>query len=247
MKRTLLCVAASLAPLLAHAGCQDHVKTWAQQLHPDRAFDVKLAKCKVWPANTALTIAALPLGNPADKDGGGGADLEVLVADTATGAIVAHQFQQAAIHYEADHYFDGVEIDTARYQLTPAQHAFGVRVKSSGGYPVDMSGVTTLSLYLLDGSRLHTVLDRLIATDWYTSRDGACESDSTATTRTLALGPAQGDQYVKLQLNEKTTAQNVSSDGEHCTMSNSPAKHRSFTLDYRDGEYRIPDDLRHTD
>ncbi|CAG9197657.1 conserved exported hypothetical protein [Paraburkholderia tropica] len=245
MKRTLLSLAGSLAPLLAHAGCEDHVQAWARQLHPARTFDSKMATCKVWPANAALTIAALPFGNAEDKDGGGSVDLEVLVADTATGAIVAHQFQPAAIRYEADHGLDGVEIDTARYQLTSAQRAFGVRVKSSGGMPADMSGFETLSLFMIVGPHLHTVLDRMEAITWTGERDGPCVS-TVETTRSIALGPVGPQSYAALRVNEKYVERELQFNGQTCSEKSMSAKPRNFTLNYRDGTYRIPDDLRHS-
>jgi hypothetical protein len=246
MKRALLYAAASLAPLLAHAGCEDHVHAWAQQLHPGRAFDARQAKCKVWPANAALTIAALPFGNPEDKVGGGSADLEVLVADTATGAIVAHEFRQAAIHYEADHGLDGVEIDTARYQLTPAQRAFGVRVKSSGGMPAEMSGFETLTLFMIDGARLRTVLDRLEAVAWTGQRDGPCVSTVEAS-RSIALGQTGAQGYAALRVTEKSIDSELEFNGQTCLEKTTHAAPLTFTLDYRDGAYRIPDALRYTD
>jgi hypothetical protein len=172
IKRTLTCAVAALAPLIAHAGCNENLQNWFAQLHPSHTLDTAHAVCKVWPANEALTIGALP---PLQKDNGRGpnvVDIEVLVADTATGAIIAHRFQRSAIRYEEDHYFDGIELDTARYQRTSAQSAVGVRLKSSGGPPADMSGIATLSLYLIDGQQLRTVLDRLTVSDWTGDRDG---------------------------------------------------------------------------
>jgi hypothetical protein len=247
MKRTLLCLAASLAPLLAHAaGCENYVQMWEQQLHPGRAFDARMAACKVWPANAALTIAALPLANPEDKDGSGSVDLEVLVADTATGAIVAHQFQQAAIRYAAEHSLERVEIDTARYQLTPAQRAFGVRVKSMGGMPADMSGFETLSLFMIDGTHLRTVLDRLEASAWTGDRDGPCVS-TVETSRSIALGQMGSQGYAALRVTEKYVERELQFTGETCSEKTTSATPRNFTLDYRDGAYRIPDDLRYKD
>ena len=92
MKRTLLGLAIACAPLLAHAGCEDNFAKWTQQLQPGRSLDEQRpAVCKTWPANEALTIAALPLSQPGNTDAQGTDDLEVLVANTATGAIVARR------------------------------------------------------------------------------------------------------------------------------------------------------------
>ncbi|HEV3426895.1 MAG TPA: hypothetical protein VG320_03350 [Paraburkholderia sp.] len=246
MKRPLFCLVASVAPLFAHAGCEQHFQAWMEKLHPGHTLDREHAACKIWPANEALTIAALPLQNPADQDGGGTVDVDVLVADTTTGAIVAHQFQAHAIHYEPDHFFDGIVVDTARYQLTPTQRAFGVRLKSSGGYPAEMSGVTTLSLYLLDDARMRTVLDRLKVGEWTADRGGACDSESTTTTRTTTLGAAQASGYAALKIEETTIEETVSGNPEKCWVSKSPAQRGSATLEYRHDVYSIPAALQYS-
>lgn len=64
MKRTLLGLAIACAPLLAHAGCEDNFAKWTRQLQPGRSLDdQRVAVCKIWPANEALTIATLPYRN----------------------------------------------------------------------------------------------------------------------------------------------------------------------------------------
>ncbi|HDR9770364.1 TPA: hypothetical protein QDC27_005635 [Burkholderia cepacia ATCC 25416] len=246
MKRAVTCVVAALAPLIAHAGCSENLQNWFARLHPGQVLDAAHAVCKVWPANNALTIGVLPLEQKSSSDGLNVVDIEVLVADTATGAIVAHRFQRSAIHYGEDHYFDGVEIDTARYQLTSTQRAFGVRLKSSGGPPADMSGIATLSLYLIDGQHLHPVLDRLIVSDWTGDRDGPCTSTSE-TSRTLALGPAGTQGYAVLQVAEKYVESESRLEVDTCSGHTSPAQRRKVMLDYRDGTYRIPDAMRYAD
>ncbi|MBN3730432.1 hypothetical protein [Burkholderia sp. Tr-20390] len=246
MKRAVIFVVAALAPLIAHAGCSDNLQNWSARLHPGHTLDATHAVCKVWPANAALTIGALPLMQKGSADGPNVVDIEVVVADTATGAIVTHRFQRSAIRYAEDHYFEGIDLDTARYQLTSTQRAFGVRLKSSGGPPADMSGIATLSLYLIDGQHLRTVLDRLIVSDWTGDRDGPCTSISE-TSRTLALGPPDTQGYAVLRVSEKYVERVNRLEVDKCSGRTSPAQHRNMTLDYRDGTYRIPDAMRNAD
>ncbi|VWD21580.1 hypothetical protein [Burkholderia contaminans] len=246
MKRAVIFVVAALAPLIAHAGCSDNLQNWSARLHPDHTLDATHAVCKVWPANAALTIGALPLMQKGSADGPNVVDIEVVVADTATGAIIAHRFQRSAIRYAEDHYFEGIDLDTARYQLTSTQRAFGVRLKSSGGPPADMSGIATLSLYLIDGQHLRTVLDRLIVSDWTGDRDGPCTSISE-TSRTLALGPPDTQGYAVLRVSEKYVERVNRLEVDKCSGHTSPAQRRNITLDYRDGTYRIPDAMRNAD
>ncbi|MBN3852971.1 hypothetical protein G3N59_06220 [Paraburkholderia sp. Ac-20340] len=247
MKRILLCLAIGLTPLLAHAGCEDNFQKWTSQLHPGRTLDTEHAACKVWPANEALTIAALPLPQKNNNDDEGTDDLEVLVADTASGTVIAHQFQKSAISYDAVR-FSGLTIDTARYQLTPQNRAFGVRVSHEGSSRVNPFGQTALSLYVVDGQSLRTVVDRLIVEDSGGEWDGNCAGDFSNTTRTLDLGPAGKEGYAVLkgkELSSQTT--NVVRGGDCKYDINKSSKRTGFTLEYKNGKYGVPKGMQYTD
>lgn len=255
MKRSLLGLAAGFAPLLvpalvptlAHAaGCEVNLAKWTQQLHPGRALDTEHAACKVWPANEALTIAALPLPHKDNSDDQGSNDLDVLVADTKTGAIVAHQYRQAAISYDAVR-FSGLELDTARYQLTPASRAFGVRVSHEGSSRVNPFGATALSLYVIDGKTLRTVLDRLTMSDSTGDWDGNCAGTFDSTTRTLDLGTPGQDGYAALKVTEKSVHTINTPTKDDCASKDQPAKRVSVTLDYRNGQYGVPKAMQYSD
>jgi hypothetical protein len=246
MKRILFCLAAGLAPLLAHAGCEDNFQNWAAQLHPGRTLDTEHAVCKVWPANEALTVAALPLPQKGNNDDEGTDDLEVLVADTATGTIVAHQFQKSAISYDAMR-FSGLELDTAHYQLTPQNRAFGVRVTHESSSRVDPFEETALSLYVIDGQSLRTVLDRLMVRDSGGEWDGNCAGTFNDTTRTLGLGPAGKEGYAALKIVEKSVKTINKVQGENCANDQQPATRADFTLEYRGGKYAVPKGIQYVD
>lgn len=246
MKRTLLCLAVGLTPLFAHAGCEDNFQKWTALLHPDRTLDTNHAVCKIWPANEALTIAALPLPQKNNNDNRGIDDLEVLVADTASGAIVAHQFQQSAISYDAFR-FSGLTLDTARYQLTPQNRAFGVRVAHESSSRVNPFGQTALSLYVIDGQRLRTVVDRLIVEDSGGEWDGNCAGAFNNTTRILDIGPAGNEGYAVLKGTEKfTDTVNTVHNGD-CKVDTKTGKRTSFSLEYNNGKYSVPESMQYSD
>ncbi|WP_322043406.1 hypothetical protein [Paraburkholderia sp. J67] len=247
MKRTLLCLAVGLTPLFAHAGCEDNLQKWTTQLHPGRTLDTEHAACKVWPANEALTIAALPLPQKGNNDDTGTDDLEVLVADTASGTVIAHQFQKSAFTYDAVR-FSGLTIDTARYQLTPQNRAFGVRVSHENSSRVNPFGQTALSLYVIDGQSLRTVVDRLIVEDSGGEWDGNCEGTFSNTTRSLDLGTAGKDGFVVLKGTEKSSQSvNVVQNGDCKYDISKSAKRASFTLEYKNGKYSVPKSMQYTD
>jgi hypothetical protein len=240
MKLTLPCLIASLAPLVAHAACEDHLQTWSAQLHPGRALDTEHAVCKVWPANEALTIAALPLPQKNNTDDEGTDDLEVLVADTATGAIIAHAFENAAIQYDAIS-FSGLDIDTARYQLTPQLRAFGVRVGHEHNSRASPYSMTSLNLYTVDGPHLRRVLTRLTVSELRAEYDANGSGSSDEIQRTLEIGPAGKDGYAVLKVKEQSVHTVNDSDGG---ATDKPAKHSTYSLDYRDGSYPLPAKLQ---
>jgi hypothetical protein len=247
MKRTLLSLAIGFAPLLAHAGCEDNFQKWTSQLHPGRTLDTEHAVCKVWPANEALTIAALPLPQKNNSDDEGTDDLEVLVADTASGTVIAHQFQKGAISYDAIR-FSGLTLDTARYQLTPQNRAFGVRVVHEGSSRVNPFSQTALSLYVVDGQSLRTVVDRLLVEDSGGEWDGNCAGAFNNRTRTLDLGPTGKEGYVTLKVTEKSSdTVNVVKNGECQYDVSKSAKRAAFTLEYRNGKYGVPKSMQNSD
>ncbi|WP_322029889.1 hypothetical protein [Paraburkholderia sp. J76] len=246
MKRTLLCLVAGFAPLLAHAGCEDNFEKWTQQLHPGRTLDTEHATCKVWPANEALTIAALPLPQKGNEDDHGTDDLEVLVADTASGTVIAHQFQKAAIQYDAVR-FSGLALDTARYQLTPQNRAFGVRVMHESSSRVNPFGQTALSLYVIDGQSLRTVLDRLIVEDSGGEWDGNCAGTFSNTTRALDLGAAGNDAYATLRIREKSVQTVNTPTKDDCASKEATGKRTNAVLEYRNGKYAVPKGMQYSD
>ena len=240
MKRTLLGLALACAPLLAHAGCEDHFAKWVQQLQPGRALDEdRAAVCKVWPADEALTIAALPLSRPGNTDIQGTDDLEALVADTATSAIVAHVFEKSALQFDAVA-IRGLAIDTARYQLTPQQRAFGIRVDYDNMSRASPYEAKALSLYVVEGSALRKVLGNLTVEESGGEWDENCAGTRHDTARTIAMGAVDKSGYAALKVTTKTATTVSTLSAGNCVDRTKPAKPSTTTLLYRDGHYEVP-------
>jgi hypothetical protein len=240
MKKTLLAFSVSLLlPVFAHAACKDRLQMWAGKLQPHRTLDTSLAVCKDWPANSALTIAALPLPHRDNDNEGGMFDLEVLVADRASGTIVAHAFQENAITSDAVR-FSRLSIDTARYQLKPGRRAFGVRVSYEGSSRVNPFTQTVLNLYAMDGRALKPVLDRLIIDTSNGEWDGQCAGAFDKTVRTIGMGPADANGYATLEVTERSVHSVSKQDGGRCVSEDGAPSRASATLHYRDGRYSVP-------
>jgi len=238
-KKILLTACALLAPVFAHAACEDFFDTWTKKLHPNRTIDREHATCKPWPANPELTLAVLPLPAKDATDDAGTDDLEVLVADSNSGTVIAHVYQPSAITYDAVR-LSAIALDTARYQLMPENRAFGVRISYSGSSRVNPYGATSLSLYVIDGQRLRPVLDRLTIETSNGEWDDRCAGEFSSTSRTIDIGPAGRDGYAALKILEKTTnSVSVLKNGQ-CLNKDTALRPISVLLQHGNGGYIVP-------
>lgn len=226
-------------PLFAYADCKENLANWAQKLHPGRTFDAGYAACKVWPANPAQTLAVLPLpqkGGSADQTV---YDVEVLVADSKTGAVIAHSFEPSAIQSDAVG-LQGIALDTARWQLTPRQLAFGVSKRYENSSRVSSFEATTLSLYVIDGDKLRRVLGNLTTRQGNGDWDGDCAGQFSDTARAISIGPVGRGGYAALHVSEKTVDKIQTLAGEQCAGKDQAAKRANFTLEYDGVRYGVP-------
>jgi hypothetical protein len=247
MKRILLGLALACAPLLAHAGCEDNFAKWVQQLQPGRSLDEdRPAVCKIWPANEALTIAALPLSRPGNTDIQGTDDLEVLIADTATGAVVAHQFEKSALQFDAVA-IRGLAIDTARYQLTPRLRAFGIRVDYDNMSRASPYEAKALSLYVVEGSKLRNVLDGLKVEESGGEWDENCAGTRNEATRTISIDAADKSGYAALKISENSQTTVSTLTAGNCVDHAKPTMRSTATLQYKNGHYDVPKNMQYDD
>jgi hypothetical protein len=231
-------------PLLAHADCTDRLADWAHSLHPERALDGDHAICKAWPANPAQTLAVLPWAQAGASDDEATYDVEILVADSATGAIIAHRYEPSAITSDAVR-FDRLALDTAAWQLTPQQRAFGISASYVGASRVAPIGATVLSLYVLEGTRLRRVLGNLTTHHSNGDWDGNCAGDFSDISRAVAIGPIGKKGYAALKINEKIVETSNIPIGKECASKSRPGKRTNYALDYDGANYIVPKALQY--
>ncbi|WP_277962757.1 hypothetical protein [Pseudomonas sp. RIT-To-2] len=240
--RTLVVFPLLFAPLIAFADCSEHLSGWATALHPTLAFDSEHAVCKPNPADATQVVAALTFAKTIDENRQGDYDLDVLVADAASGAVIAHHYQRAAISSDAIQ-FASLSLDTARYQLSPQVRAFGVRVTYDGASRVNPFSSTTLNLYALDGTRLRRLMDKLTVSQDGGEWDGTCTGDFSQTRRTLSLGEPGKHGFASLRVSEKTTTSHAAAKGDDCQETDAKPTTATFTLDYDGSQYGVPSGL----
>jgi len=249
MKNLLASVLLCL-PLLAHAhddaaaDCQAHLATWMKTLHPGRELDTEHAACKIWPADPSLTLAVQPMLKAGGSADDGVYDVEILVADSQSGAIVAHRYEPAAITSDAVA-LSGINLDTARYQLTPQLRAFGVRVSYDHMSSAAPFEAEALSLYVLEGHTLRRVLGNLGTLIGSGESDTRCVGHYTKTVRTVAIGAPGASGYATLHIGESSVnsvSKEVSGD---CVSTDHPSKRTGTTLDYDGNAYPVPKPLQY--
>ena len=237
--RTFVASVLVCVPLFAQADCKDHFTDWARTLQPGRTVDADHAACKIWPANPAQTLAVLPLpqkGGSADQTV---YDVEVLVADSKTGAIIAHSYESAAITSDAIS-LDSIALDTATWQLSAQNLAFGVRTSYQNSSRVNPYAATALSLYLIDGAKLRHVLSNLTTQQSNGEWDGDCAGQFSDMARAIAIGPAGHSAYATLHISEKTVDSTHTQIGDQCVSKDKAAKRVSYTLEYDGAHYNVP-------
>ncbi len=226
-------------PLFAFADCRDELQIWAKTLHPKLKFDSARAVCKVNPADSNQVLAALPFAEKVDEDGQSDYGLDVLVASAANGKIVAHHYQSAAISSDAIQ-FRALSLDTARYRIAPQLRAFGVRVTYAGSSRVNPFSSTALNLYVLDGSVLRQIMNKLEVSNRNGEWDGNCAGDFAKTRRTLSTGIEGKNGFARLHIDEKVITSHNQNKGDDCQYIESKPATTKFSLDYDGTQYAVP-------
>jgi hypothetical protein len=245
--KKLIALAMLCLPLFAHAtidtdtdaACQTNLSRWMKALHPGRQLDNEHAACKVWPADPSLMLAVLPMPQAGASDDEATYDVEVLLVDRRSGAIVAHSLQPSAITSDAIG-LSSIEFDTARYQLTPQLRAFGVRVTYEGSSRVDPYEAQVLSLYVRDGGALRRVLADMVVSNSTGEWDGNCAGTFSSTTRTLAVGPADDSGFATLRIGEVSKETVARQTGHDCVSTDGVPKRSTTTLNYNGTAYSVP-------
>ncbi|KAA0121617.1 hypothetical protein CIW48_22740 [Methylobacterium sp. P1-11] len=201
--------------------------------------------CKVWPADPSLTLVAVPLIEAApDTAGDIRGDVEILVLDSASGRPLARRIEMAMAFSDAIQ-FDGVTLDTARYDIRPGTRAFGLRTAQSGSSRVNPFSEEALWLYGFEGGRITRVLDGLVVGRVTGENDGNCTGTTTAIRRTVSVGPEARGGYRDLVV-DQTEARESSSKaaGDRCRSAKAPGPGAQEVIRFGSVRYDPPAGLQ---
>lgn len=245
-------------PTRAFAACDD-LGDLLSRVYPkadrsDDGFDLKGAyaqhvttrsvACKVWPADPGLTLMAVPRieADPASPDETRG-DVEILVLDSATGRPLARRVETAMAFADAIR-FEGVTLDTARYDLRPGLRAFGLRTEQSGSSRVNPYGERALWLYTFEGGRIARVLDGLIVQRIQGENDGNCAGTSQTVRRAVSLGAEGPEGYRDLMVDQTATDETSRKVGRDCRSTETPGARARHVLRFGGRRYEPSAELR---
>ncbi|WP_085706836.1 hypothetical protein [Pseudomonas sp. B35(2017)] len=199
--------------------------------------------CKVWPAYPGLTLSAVSTFEPdpvyGKNDRVGSYDLSLAVLSTGRSEPIATYRQPTAFMSDA-FALSAVDLDTARYRLTPELRAFGVRANFKGSSRVNPMEETWLTLYVKEGDKLRPVLDRLVVSDFGGEWDGNCAGERAGTVRTLEIGQTRSHGYADLIVKSVTTGLVGEGEPQTCELKTTTGKPVLTTLRYDGKSYVLP-------
>jgi hypothetical protein len=205
--------------------------------------------CKPMPSTPGRSIVALSSLAQGLEEGEAGSsddgsyDVDLAVVDSDTGRVQSRLLLEKA--YESDAVrFEGVQIDTARYRLSPKVRAFGLRAGHSGSSSAFPSGESALSLFVEEGNRLRRVLTDLVVYTYHGEWDGNCAGHSTQLRRAVAIAPTSSKGFADLLVTTSTAETESHRAGDEC-QDDSTAPAVTRTLLHFDGKtYPVPNELR---
>lgn len=204
-------------------------------------IDPGAVACTVWPARPDLTLLAIPrLESHPPANGETRGDIELIVANTKSGNIVARYVEKGAAFSDAIA-FDSVGLDTGRYDIKARQRAFGFRARYSHNSAVTPFNETVLWLYALDGEAISPVLEGLTVEIGRGENDQNCTGFFETTKSTITMGKPGVRGYRALIVDQSTSVETTKPGGEDCSSVKENTGHERYVLRYGDPHYGVFD------
>lgn len=205
--------------------------------------------CKPWPANPDLLLVAVPvmadLSEAESADGHAG-DLDVLVVERATLRPVRKRRLQGLMMDDAVR-LTSLSFDTARYDLTTDQRAFGIRISREAGSRSVVFSETSLRLFIMSEHELHMVLDGMLVRKTSGDWDTNCAAEVEQRSVTLALADKQTLGYRNLNAAESRELNVSTPKADDCVETTAGQRKTQHTLKYDGKRYVIPKALQSMD
>jgi hypothetical protein len=197
-----------------------------------QSIDPGVVACQIWSSRPDLTLLAIPRleAHPAADDETRG-DIEVIVAETKSGQIVARHLEKGAAFSDAIA-FGSVDLDTGRYDIKPGLRAFGFRARYSHNSSAFPFNETVLWLYALEDKRIVPVLEGLTVETGRGENDQNCTGHFDTTLSTVTMGKADSAGYRTLVIDQSTRIETTRPGTEDCSSVTKDAGHKRYVLRY---------------
>lgn len=208
------------------------------------SIDSERGACRVWPADTSLTLIAVPFLGPEGPNGDSqSGDLDVLVIDSASLRPRAALRLPDVMSSDAIH-VDSVGLDTARYNLSPSVRAFGVRSSRSNSSQPNPFSETRLQLLVFSGNLLEAITGQIVVSSSGGEWDTRCAGEFHETKRTLEVGPSPAQGWATLTIRERgsSTVNHEDATGD-CVEAREELPVRSFKLLPKGRSYPLPSEV----
>jgi hypothetical protein len=169
--------------------------------------------------------------------------VEVLVIDSDTLATRAWAVLSGALDSDAI-FFDGMHLDTARYQLAPDTLAFGLRVQRRNGSGPNPFSEEQLYLLAVQADTLRTLGPPMVLRRFQAEWDTRCAGDSTDVSRTVAVGPKGKHGLADLILRERRVTTHSWMEGDTCRDQDTPVEGERHVLRFDGRRYAVPEALQ---
>ncbi len=194
-------------------------------------------------AQAALTLLATPVWRDGGDNDTREGDVDILVIDTDTLAPRAWTVLPGALDSDAI-FFDGMQLDTARYQLAPGTLAFGLRVQRRNGSGPNPFSEEQLQLLAMQAGTLRALGPPMVLRRFQAEWDTRCAGESTEVSRTVAVGPKGKHGMADLVLRERRVSTHSWMDGEECRDQDTPVEGERHVLRHDGRQYVVPEALR---
>lgn len=217
----------------------DGYKIDGARIQLPEAFNPHSVVCRTWPAHPELTLMAVPLIQKEDEGTNEG-DLELFVLDSSNATIRQRLRLPGRMSDDAVR-ISSVAFDTARYQITPGQTAFGLRITKEHNSRAIPFGETNLWLYTFEGNQLKPVLNGIVVHTDLGEWDTNCAGTFTQTKRTLAMASAAHNGYADITVAEtKSSSTNVVDKAGECQTRDAKPQRTTYRLAYDGKQYVVP-------
>ncbi len=230
----------------AQAAAEEAYVVRADNVLPDRpgyTRDTAGSVCRRWPARPELTLLATPVWRDGGDHDAREGDVDILVIDSDTLAPRAWTLLPGALDSDAI-FFDGMQLDTARYQLAPDTLAFGLRVQRRNGSGPNPFSEEQLQLLAMQAGTLRALGPPMVLRRFQAEWDTRCAGESTEVSRTVAVGPKGKHGLADLLLRERRVTTRSWMDREECRDQATPVEGERHVLRYDGRQYGVPEPLR---